>query len=182
MVELMITIVVAAIIISLAVPSFTSVINSNRLSSPANELLAGLQSARATAISRNTRVVFCRSDDGATCSTATGNWPGWISFVDWNGDFAPDTGSDNLLGTGTIAAPATLRVNPAVVSASQRVVFRSDGMARNANNTLMNANLRVCIATRYPAQNIRDVQLRAGGRTSVAPSGGGTCPAPGNPP
>lgn len=181
MVELMISIVVTAIIIALAVPSFTAVINSNRLSGPANELLAGLQGARATAMSRNTRVVLCRSNNGTTCSTAAGSWPGWIAFVDWNGDFAPDTGSDNLLGSGTVTAPATLQVNADLASANQRIVFRSDGMARNADNTLMGGNLRVCIVTRYPAQNARDVQLRAGGRTSVVASTSNNCAAPGNP-
>lgn len=180
LVELMITIVVAAIIISLAVPSFTGIINSNRLAAPANALLSGFQNARATAMSRNTRVVLCRSIDGAACSAAAGNWPGWIAFVDWNGDFAPDAGTDNLIGSDTIAAPATLQSSPNV--ASNRIVFRSDGMARLADNTLLNAALRVCIPTSFPAENIRDVQLRSGGRTSVVKSNGGAaCGAPGDP-
>jgi type IV fimbrial biogenesis protein FimT len=180
MVELMMSIIVAAILVSLAVPSFTGVINSNRLTGPANELLAGLQGARATAISRNTRVVLCRSDDGATCSTAGGNWPGWIAFVDWNGDFAPDNAGDNLIGSGTIAAPATLQASSNATNS--RLVFRSDGMARNSDNTLMNVALRVCIQTRFPAENIRDVRLLSGGRTSVVASNGSkACAAPGNP-
>ncbi|MFT3898202.1 MAG: GspH/FimT family pseudopilin [Thermomonas sp.] len=180
MVELMISIVVTAIILSLAVPSFTSVINSNRLAGPANALLSGLQSARATAISRNTRVVLCRSDDGATCNATAGNWPGWIAFVDWNGDFAPDAGSDNLIGSGTIAAPATLQASSN--AANNRIVFRSDGMARGTDNTLLNVAIRVCIPTRFPAENVRDVRLVSGGRTSVfASNGNKACNAPGNP-
>lgn len=180
LVELMISIVVAAILLSLAVPSFTGIINSNRLSGPANALLSGLQSARATAISRNTRVVLCRSNNGTTCSTAGGNWPGWIAFVDWNGDFAPDAGSDNLIGSGTIAAPATLQAS--TNAANSRIVFRSDGMARQADNTLTQAVLRVCIPTSFPAENIRDVRLLSGGRTSIVASDGDAgCGAPGNP-
>ena len=180
LVELMMSIIVAGILVTLAIPSFTGVINANRLAGPANELLSGLQAARATAMSRNTRVVLCRSNDGATCSIAAGNWPGWIAFVDWNADFAPDAAGDNLIASGTIASPATLQ--PSSNVASQRFVFRSDGMARNADNTLMNAAVRICIPTSYPAENIRDVQLLAGGRTSVARSDGDAqCNAPGNP-
>ena len=51
--ELMITLAVLAILLSLAVPSFTSVINANRLTAQANELVADLQLARTEAIRRN---------------------------------------------------------------------------------------------------------------------------------
>ena len=66
LVELMITLVVLAVLITLAVPSFTSLINSNRLAAQANELVAGLQEARLESLRSNRRVTVCRSTNGTT--------------------------------------------------------------------------------------------------------------------
>ena len=64
LVELMVTLGVLAILVTLATPSFTSVINSNRLSSQANELVADIQLARSEALRRNRTVRLCRSTNG----------------------------------------------------------------------------------------------------------------------
>ena len=72
MIELMVTLAVLAILIAMAVPSFTSIINNNRLAAQANEVITSLQVARTEAIRRNERVTVCRSTDGATCSAAAG--------------------------------------------------------------------------------------------------------------
>ena len=83
LVELMITLAVLAVLITLAVPSFTSLVNSNRLAAQANELVAGLQEARLESLRSNRRVTVCRSTNGTTCNTAAGaTWGRWISFVD----------------------------------------------------------------------------------------------------
>ena len=71
MIELMVTLAVLAILIAMAVPSFTSIINNNRLAAQANEVITSLQVARTEAIRRNERVTVCRSTDGATCSAAS---------------------------------------------------------------------------------------------------------------
>lgn len=179
-VELMVAITVLAILLALAVPTFTSIINANRLAAPANEVLTGLQLARATAISRNARVVFCRTENGTTCNTSGGNWGGWMSFIDGNGDFAPDAAADNILRTGTIVAPVTLQASTS--AASSRIVFRPDGMARADVGDLIDATLRICMPTTQPNQNIRDVELVAGSRASVAQGdGSGACDAPSDP-
>lgn len=80
LIELLVTIAVLAILIAAAVPSFTSLINANRLSTQANEMVATLQMARSEAVRLNTSVVVCRSTDGATCAAA-GRWDRWITRV-----------------------------------------------------------------------------------------------------
>ncbi len=80
--ELMITVVIAGILASMAVPSFTQAIKNNRMSTQINELLATFNYARSEAIKRSNRISVCNSSDGTSCS---GNWKdGWIVFVDTN--------------------------------------------------------------------------------------------------
>ena len=77
-VELMVALSVLAILLALAVPSFTNATLGARLSSYANDLLASTQLARSEAIKRNAPVTLCRSLDGETCA-ASGDWQsGWI--------------------------------------------------------------------------------------------------------
>ncbi|UVE18498.1 GspH/FimT family pseudopilin [Pseudomonas sp. LS44] len=59
LIELMITIVLLAIFAAIAVPSFTSFINNNRVQSASNELSSLLQFARSTAVQNNTTYILC---------------------------------------------------------------------------------------------------------------------------
>ena len=74
LVELLITLAIAAILLGLSIPSFTALISSNRLSSSANKWITTLNYARSEAIKRNQQVVVRK--------TST-NWEqGWQVFVD----------------------------------------------------------------------------------------------------
>lgn len=180
--ELLVAVAVVAVLLGIAVPTFTSTVNNNRLTAHANELIAGLQSARMEAIRRNTRVVLCRSDDGATCDAGAGGWGGWIAFVDANRDFAPDAAAGSLLRTATIHGDLSVLASPSVSGNSNRIVIRPDGMARAADGQLTRAAIRVCMPTTMPPENLRDVTLDAGSRVSIQRGdGGGACAAPVDP-
>ena len=77
-VELMVALSVLAILLALAVPSFTNATLGARLSSYANDLLASTQLARSEAIKRNAPVTLCASSNGTTCATSGGWQVGWI--------------------------------------------------------------------------------------------------------
>lgn len=82
--ELMLTIVILAILATIAVPNFQSALQNNRLTGQANEIVAALQFARSEALKRGLPVEMCASSDGATCG---GNWnQGWMVFADLPGD------------------------------------------------------------------------------------------------
>ena len=88
--ELMVTITIASILLSIAIPSFTSIISSNRLTTYANELVTALNLARSEAIKRGQHVVVRK--------TGT-NWEdGWQVFVDI--DRSPSS-HQNEFNTGT---------------------------------------------------------------------------------
>lgn len=176
----MVTVAVLAILIALATPSFTSVINSSRLTSHANELVASLQLARMEAVRRNTRAVVCRSDNGSSCA-AGAQWNGWITFVDSNRNGTAEAAE--VVRVSTVKVPVQVRPGTAVTAS--RIVFSPDGLARETNAAgapqvnLLNVNVGVCIPTTLPAQNARNVQIRSGSRISVVPvNAGGACQAP----
>jgi len=99
LIELMITLAIVAILLTVGVPSLKTFMQGNQLIASTNELVSALHVARSEAIKLNLRVSVCESSDGANC-TATGNWEnGWIVFVDGNG-----TTPGDLQNTGSPCA------------------------------------------------------------------------------
>ncbi|HET7656368.1 MAG TPA: GspH/FimT family pseudopilin [Luteimonas sp.] len=172
LVELMVTLAVLAIVLVIGVPGLQALVNGNRLAATANEAIASLQTARMEAIRRNRRVVVCTSTktnagDGATCATA--GIDGWITFVDSDrsNDFsAGDTLLRNSLLDGGMA-----------VAGPGAVVFRADGLARDASGDLLDDSMRIVIDSDHPAQNVRCVDIRTSGAVAVRTpaSHGGSC-------
>ncbi|WP_448478983.1 GspH/FimT family pseudopilin [Pseudoxanthomonas mexicana] len=163
LIELVITLAVLAIIVTLALPAFTALINGNRLTAQANELVADLQSARMEAIKRNRPVTLCPSADNVTCSG--GDWGNRIMM-------APAGAGVEVIRIS--AAKGVLSVTGDAGS----VVFRPDGFARAAaGGALLDAQFAVCLPTTAPANNVRQVTLAAGSRIATEPdSTAGVCP------
>lgn len=169
LIELLVTIAVLAILLALAVPSFTSLINSNRLAAQSNEMIASLQQARIESIKQNRRTTVCRSTNGTSCAGAAGQWAQWITYVDLNSNGAPS--ANEVVRVNTAKAPVQ------VTSTNHTLTFRADGMARNAAGALVDNAMSVCIPTTQPAQNKRQIRLVTGSRIALTtPNGTGTCP------
>ena len=86
--ELMMTLVVAGILLSLAVPSFQDFQRSNALASVANDFVTGALLARSEAVKRQAPVTLCTTDDpAASTPTCTASSSGaFVVFVDENGN------------------------------------------------------------------------------------------------
>lgn len=83
LIELLVVIAIGAILLAVGVPSFTYMMDRNRVAGEVNGMLADLALTRSEALARRGRVIMCRSTDGATCSAAATDWnTGWIVFVD----------------------------------------------------------------------------------------------------
>ena len=84
MVELMVTILVLAILMAVAVPSFRAVMNRGSVASAMNSLSADMQYARGAASSQHRFVSMCRSMAGTQCDVPTGTTfdydVGWIVY------------------------------------------------------------------------------------------------------
>lgn len=82
LVELMVTLAVAAVLLTLAAPSMADLLRSNRLAAANNTLVASLNVARAEALRRGRAITVCASADQRTCS-ASNDWAtGWVVFED----------------------------------------------------------------------------------------------------
>lgn len=79
LIELMVTISILAILIAIAVPSFTSAIRDSRIDSLSRELQGALQLARSEAVKRRVNVVVCRRNAaGTACENGTDWGSGWL--------------------------------------------------------------------------------------------------------
>ena len=83
MIEMLMTIAIAAILMGIAIPSFRYITNANRIAGELNGLVGDLQLARAEAIKEGRTVTVCQSSDGANCTGNAASWQGgWIVFSD----------------------------------------------------------------------------------------------------
>ena len=90
LIELIITLVVAAILFAIAIPNMRTFIQNGRLSSQANDFVTDLTYARSEAIKRGVNVGVCVSTSGTACpALASPSWEtGRLIFVDSNNDNA----------------------------------------------------------------------------------------------
>lgn len=124
--ELMVAISIAAILIALAVPSFTSTIKRNRVQSQARGILSSLLSARAEAVSRGGRVTLCHINAGA----CDGAWSSGMTVFTDTGIVGQIDGNDVILheypATGTNTMKAYHYVGGATAADSQ-ISFNNRG-------------------------------------------------------
>lgn len=97
----MVVLGIVAILTTLAVPSFTRLLQSNTMSSHVNTFMTDLRYARSESIRRGGGVVMCRSNAPEAvppvCDTTSGpdghGWvSGWIVYLDANNDGVIDAG------------------------------------------------------------------------------------------
>jgi len=134
--ELIVTLAVAAIILSVGVPSFRGVIMDNRLVSQSNQFVTSVKMARSAAVRYQRPATVCSSDnfDAAvpTCS-ADNDWSnGWIVWVDKNRD-SLTTANEIISVFGPINDASTLS---STTSSSFTYDARGFGTAGAGNLTL----------------------------------------------
>jgi type IV fimbrial biogenesis protein FimT len=165
LIELMITLFIAAILMAYAVPSFRGMTNSNRIITQSNDIVAALNLARSEAITRNATITFCRAgtpaDTACSAGSAGSTWPAWVVL---NGTTLIRGGDINNYGS-TLKVTSTLTSNTATYS--------SDGLGRS-NGTLINAEVIQVCHTYKNFENILQVAPGAGSRI-VTTKTSGTC-------
>lgn len=92
--ELMVTLAVASILLSVGVPTFRGVIMDNRLVTRANEFVSSVSAARSYAIRYQRSATICATanfDAAVPTCDATTDWSnGWIVWVDKDRDTITD--------------------------------------------------------------------------------------------
>ncbi len=174
--ELIITLAIAAVIVGVAAPGFSAMIQDNRLSSQSLDFVAALNLARSEAIKRRVPVVLCKSANGRDCvvdegETATHWGQGWIVFVDNNNNRIRNTDEDNPANSDII-----LRVHGALsgnnrLTGNQNVAdfisYDPRGFSRLANGAIQMGTLSLCDA-RNDNDKARAIRINATGRPMVS--------------
>jgi type IV fimbrial biogenesis protein FimT len=128
LIELMVVIIIAAILLTIAVPSFSTLIKRNNVDSLQSKLSSALATARTEAASRNKVVTICHSDDESTCS---GTWSdGWIVFEDNDRSYDFSTG-DVLIDVYRHNSQYSISAAAASLS------FNAQGFLVGGTNTLL---------------------------------------------
>lgn len=89
LVEMLVTLAVAAILLAAAVPSFNALVQNNRAVAQANDLVAAMQTARGEAIKRGSPVTLCASSNQSSCNGGSTWSAGWIVFQDGSATGSP---------------------------------------------------------------------------------------------
>jgi type IV fimbrial biogenesis protein FimT len=89
LVELMVTVAIAAILMAIAAPSFSIFIDNQKLLTTATEFYSAVNMTRSEAIKRGAQVTLAANDGVAWTS-------GWTVFVDTNGNARPDAGETTI--------------------------------------------------------------------------------------
>jgi len=91
------TVLIAAVLATIAMPSFVDLIRSTQLTTAGDQLYAEMLLARREAIKRNTRVLFCSQGASAGhCGTTVAAWTnGWLVCYDADADGDCDASTAN---------------------------------------------------------------------------------------
>jgi len=189
--ELMITLALAGILVTLVVPSMRDFMRNGRLTSAANDLLRSLNLARTEAIKRQSgNVVVCATTDpdasDSSISCSYGALSGWFVFHDSNGDWQHQSSEAVLERHALISSTVTVNSDHDGI-----VSYAPTGFANPAAAYTPTANLMICdhrgntaIGTDSTARAVfisatgraRASRLKTDVDTAVANIGSTSCP------
>ena len=97
--ELLITMLMIGIILSIGVPNMAGFMQNSRITATANDLHASFQLARSEAARSKSNITICASANSMDAAAACGGTfnDGWIIFIDLNGDLTRGGGGENIL-------------------------------------------------------------------------------------
>ncbi len=141
--ELMLTVAVAAVLAAVAIPNMRDFIRNNRLTAVANDLLRSTQLARSEAIKRQSNVVVCASSNptDATPTCSYGSFASWIVFQDTNSNWAHDATEEVIERVEPIDTTVTVKNdNHGILS------YAPSGFANPAGTRTPSSRVVICDA------------------------------------
>jgi type IV fimbrial biogenesis protein FimT len=138
LIELLMTLAVASIIMTQAIPSFSNMINENRLITQTNDLVADINLARSEAVTRGIQVVLCRSKlpraitptCGGAGSTAQTWTTGWLVYAESDGTTGFDSTDETLIRIGHPADSVITVMSDSTADTS--LAYNADGTASSS--------------------------------------------------
>jgi type IV fimbrial biogenesis protein FimT len=168
LIELMVVIAIAAIISGLAAPSFSKMLNANRIQTAASALQGDMSYARTEAVRRGMWVAICPSANQTSCDTTSTAWQnGWIVFYDANGNGVYNSSNDTILRVrAKLPGGNTITASPAPTQ--NAVIFNREGFTTNLGTSQVAFQLHT--SDNY-AKATRCVLVTFGGSLSTVSKG-----------
>jgi type IV fimbrial biogenesis protein FimT len=161
LIEMMITLLVVSVVITIGAPSMADFINEMRISAATNDVLSFFNYARSEAAKRNTRISVCLSKTLTNCDTTGTNWAdGAVAFVDVNNNGQVDTGETITRVLNPNSGVNIYAKVGAVFATDYWFAYRPSGASSSAGTLL------VC----HSGRKAREVSINAVGRPMSAVS------------
>ena len=165
------TVTILVLVVTVGMPSMTSLIRGNRIVSDTNSFVASINTARAEAVKSVVQVTMCKSRDQTNCDDTASWHDGWIVFVDIDEDESRDL---------TVTPEALIGVHEALEGSNTLrsaafanwIAFRPNGLAiGSASNA---GTFSLC--NEAGASYGRDIGVSRIGSTLVRDNADGACP------
>lgn len=170
LVELMVTVLVAAILMAIAVPAFQDATLGSKLGSLTNSVIASVNIAKGEALKRNAVIKMCASSNGASCASSGGWQQGWIVFRDIDSDGTLDSGTDTLIHRqAAFSSGMNLTAKDSGGTALHAILFQPTGVGATS------AVFTLCRSLPEPGKQERVITISTTGRTSVSKTTTGIC-------
>ena len=171
LVELMVTLLVAAILGTLAVPQLSSLAMRRRLDAAVSALTSDFSFARSEALKRGHSVTICQSVDGRYCDRDAGSWHGgWIVFDNPTAANPPTGGStgagvpaaaSQILRRQQVLAGILFLGNETLGNTERYVHYRASGLATGHDNRfVVTADANDADGNRLLCMKLGRLQLR----------------------
>lgn len=175
LIEMIVTVSIVAILTSIAAPSFRTMLESNKATVAANEMVSALLLARSEALKRRNNVTVCTSIDQTTCA---GNGEqdfsnGWIVFVDCDKDRVVDASVD--CGNAALEAETVIKAQ----LGSKGMNVNKGGAVGNAHFFTYNFTGRTDVSATFTvtkassSTTLKEVRVALTGRVRTC---NGVCP------
>lgn len=163
LIELIVTMAIAAILLTVAVPSFRAMIANNRITSQINELVTAVNMGRSEAAKLNTSVILCGSPDPAAAMPICDNAAvtGWLLFASGDNNNSFDA-ADTLIRVGTF--------NQTMIQIGASAAL-NDGLQINANGSTNEAGATAIIAVCDDRDGDGSFDIAHGKELRIQPSG-----------
>lgn len=173
LIELLITVAIAGIVASLAVPSFRVLLVKRSTQAAAMALVDDMRFARTEALRRSARMSVCSlaANSTSACSGAVGNWiNGWLVFVDADGDGVVDAGDEIVRVQQPPSNIGSIQRNPNPENTRIKFTFEANGWAKSSDENLIFTPIGS-----VPANSTKLVCISLQGRPSLRADGVSSC-------
>jgi type IV fimbrial biogenesis protein FimT len=165
LIELMVTVAVAAIGLTIAVSGFSGVIASNRLTSTTNEFIGSIRQAQLEAVKRNVSVQFC-SNTAAKNTTGSSDTLGNACSTNLGAVYWIDANNNTTSIQGAVQIPPNISIGDGTggTTAVTALRFGGNGLATTpaAPSTPYNGLVADIYSARTSTNNHRCVYMATG--------------------